>query len=107
MSFIGKKFLDTTKFYLGKYFSNEEIKTTGKTKTTENKKSNSNSNTKANKEGIIKKNNKSKKHKKEIVSSSSNSDTHDSNLMVQIKKEIVKQNHEDAEKKKNTKRVSP
>ncbi len=104
MSFIGKKILDTTKIYLGKYFTNEEPKTSDKTKATGNKKSNSNS--KANKEGIIKKNNKSKKHKKEILSSSSNSDTHDSNLMVQIKKEIVKQNLEDAEKKKNTKRVS-
>lgn len=100
MSFIGKKFLDTTKFYLENYFTNKEIKTSDKTKTTGNKKSNS----KANKEGIIKKNNKSKKHKKEILSSSS--DTHDSNLMVQINKEIIKQNYKDTEKKKNTKKVS-
>ncbi len=90
MSFIGKKILNTTKFYFGKYFTSEEtIKS------------------KNDKEGVIKKDKKDKKHKKEKnkkEDTNSISDN-DNKLMSNIKNEIKKQNIQDANNN-NKKKVS-
>ncbi len=88
MSFIGKKILNTTKFYFGKYFTSEEtIKS------------------KNDKEGVIKKDKKHKKEKNKKEDTNSISDN-DNKLMSNIKNEIKKQNIQDANNNNNKKKVS-
>ncbi len=92
MSFIGKKILNTTKFYLGKYFTTEEtIKT------------------KNDKEGVIKKNIKYKKEKNKDKNKNKNKKEESNSsdeLLSNIKNEIKQQNIQDANNKNNKKKVS-